>query len=99
MVCITPQSSVGMSGMAPHPESILNLHDVLGCRESSFGHGTLDVLNSTHLLWRWHRNQDALPQVADEHYIVREPDACENQNVVAPPTASVSVATQSLTGG
>ena len=76
-----------------------NEHDGVVCRESSFGHGTLDVLNATHLLWRWHRNQDAIAQVADEHYIIREPDACENQNVVAPPAASVSVSTQSLNAG
>ncbi|GLJ53723.1 hypothetical protein SUGI_1146390 [Cryptomeria japonica] len=28
-------------------------------RESSFGHGILEVFNSTHALWTWHRNQDA----------------------------------------
>ena len=63
-------------------------------RESSFGHGTLDIINSTHLQWKWHRNQDSMAEVADDIFIVREPEACENQNTAAPPTASVS--TQSL---
>lgn len=50
-------------------------------RESSFGHGVLEVRNDTHALWRWHRNQDlhaaaAANVAADEVYIVREPDKC-----------------------
>lgn len=68
-------------------------------RESSFGHGTLEVTNSTHLTWRWHRNQDAERVVADEFVIVREPAACANQNVAAPPTASVAASTASSTAG
>jgi hypothetical protein len=32
-------------------------------RESSFGHGTLDVLNATHALWRWIRNQVRQPHI------------------------------------
>ncbi|KAK1287621.1 putative purple acid phosphatase 20 [Acorus calamus] len=27
-------------------------------REASFGHGRLEVVNGTHALWRWHRNDD-----------------------------------------
>lgn len=27
-------------------------------REASYGHGTLDVVNATHAVWTWHRNQD-----------------------------------------
>ncbi|KAG2545568.1 hypothetical protein PVAP13_9KG013200 [Panicum virgatum] len=45
-------------------------------RESSFGHGILEVANETHTLWRWHRNQDLHAAVADEVYIVREPHNC-----------------------
>ena len=45
-------------------------------RESSFGHGILEVKNETHALWRWHRNQDLHATVADEVYIVREPHKC-----------------------
>ncbi len=26
-------------------------------REASYGHGTLEVVNATHALWKWHRNQ------------------------------------------
>ncbi|CAL4928389.1 unnamed protein product [Urochloa decumbens] len=45
-------------------------------RESSFGHGILEVKNETHALWRWHRNQDLYNAVGDEVYIVREPHKC-----------------------
>lgn len=27
-------------------------------REASFGHGELMIMNSTHALWSWHRNDD-----------------------------------------
>ncbi|KAG9447645.1 hypothetical protein H6P81_013773 [Aristolochia fimbriata] len=47
-------------------------------RESSFGHGILEVMNSSHALWTWHRNQDAYKdeKVGDQIYIVREPELC-----------------------
>ncbi|CAO2189006.1 unnamed protein product [Urochloa humidicola] len=47
-------------------------------RESSFGHGILEVVNSTYALWTWHRNQDTYGEnsVGDEIYIVRQPDKC-----------------------
>lgn len=46
-------------------------------RESSFGHGILEVVNSTHALWTWHRNQDIYSDaVGDQIYIVRQPDSC-----------------------
>lgn len=45
-------------------------------RESSFGHGILEVKNATHALWTWHRNQDAYGSVGDQIYIVRQPDMC-----------------------
>ncbi|VAH59543.1 unnamed protein product [Triticum turgidum subsp. durum] len=32
--------------------------DYSAYRESSFGHGILEVKNETHALWKWHRNQD-----------------------------------------
>jgi len=35
-------------------------------REASYGSGTLDLLNTTHALWRWHRNQDSEAIVSDE---------------------------------
>ncbi|XWS43432.1 hypothetical protein CRYUN_Cryun16bG0103100 [Craigia yunnanensis] len=34
-------------------------------REASFGHGQLEVLNTTHALWTWHRNDDNVSVVAD----------------------------------
>ncbi|KAL6839123.1 hypothetical protein ACP4OV_031014 [Aristida adscensionis] len=47
-------------------------------RESSFGHGILEVVNSTYALWTWHRNQDAYGEnsVGDQIYIVRQPEKC-----------------------
>lgn len=50
-------------------------------RDSSFGHGIIEVVNSTHLLWTWHRNQDEYDEiVGDQIYIVRQPHVCSNQN-------------------
>ncbi|XP_022722886.1 purple acid phosphatase 23 isoform X3 [Durio zibethinus] len=47
-------------------------------RESSFGHGILEVLNSTYALWTWHRNQDIYKEDSpgDQIYIVRRPELC-----------------------
>lgn len=45
-------------------------------RESSFGHGILEVKNDTHALWTWHRNQDMYYEAGDQIYIVRQPDKC-----------------------
>ncbi|KZV34852.1 hypothetical protein F511_00754 [Dorcoceras hygrometricum] len=54
-------------------------------RESSFGHGILEVVNSTHALWTWHRNQDIYKEdkPGDQIYIVRQPDLCfDTSNVI-----------------
>ena len=40
-------------------------------REPSFGMGMLNVLNSTHAVWQWHRNQDGDMAIADSVDIVR----------------------------
>ncbi|KAG7543081.1 Purple acid phosphatase-like N-terminal [Arabidopsis thaliana x Arabidopsis arenosa] len=47
-------------------------------RESSFGHGILEVMNLTHALWTWHRNQDVYKNYSygDQIYIVRQPNVC-----------------------
>lgn len=47
-------------------------------RESSFGHGILEVVNSTYALWTWHRNQDIYREDShgDQIYIVRQPNLC-----------------------
>ncbi|OMO82165.1 hypothetical protein CCACVL1_12050 [Corchorus capsularis] len=34
-------------------------------KEASFGHGQLEVLNETHALWTWHRNDDDVNVVGD----------------------------------
>ncbi|GMY33925.1 purple acid phosphatase 15 isoform X1 [Fagus crenata] len=45
-------------------------------RESSFGHGILEVKNETWALWTWYRNQDSKSKVGDQIYIVRQPIVC-----------------------
>lgn len=35
-------------------------------RESSFGHGHLSVVNSSHAVWTWHRNEDDDVSVASD---------------------------------
>ncbi|XP_050239049.1 purple acid phosphatase 15-like isoform X1 [Quercus robur] len=50
--------------------------DYSAYRESSFGHGILEVQNETHALWTWHRNKDMYNLAGDEIYIVRQPDRC-----------------------
>uniref|UniRef100_A0A6N2JYX3 Purple acid phosphatase n=3 Tax=Salix viminalis TaxID=40686 RepID=A0A6N2JYX3_SALVM len=47
-------------------------------RESSFGHGILEVVNSTCALWTWHRNQDIYKDDShgDQIYVVRLPELC-----------------------
>lgn len=51
--------------------------------ESSFGHGVLDVLNETHALWQWHRNQDGSPVPADEVCVFRDLPRCANKRGAA----------------
>ncbi|XP_031263907.1 purple acid phosphatase 15-like [Pistacia vera] len=50
--------------------------DYSAYRESSFGHGILEVKNETHALWTWHRNQEYYENAGDIIYIVREPNRC-----------------------
>ncbi|XP_043806819.1 purple acid phosphatase 15-like isoform X3 [Manihot esculenta] len=50
--------------------------DYSAYRESSFGHGILEVKNETHALWTWHRNQDIYGTAGDQIYIVRQPEKC-----------------------
>uniref|UniRef100_A0A453ELQ0 Purple acid phosphatase n=1 Tax=Aegilops tauschii subsp. strangulata TaxID=200361 RepID=A0A453ELQ0_AEGTS len=58
--------------------------DYSAYRESSFGHGILEVKNETYALWKWHRNQDLYQgAVGDEIYIVREPERCLLKSSIA----------------
>ncbi|CAL1354413.1 unnamed protein product [Linum trigynum] len=45
-------------------------------RETSFGHGILEVKNDTYALWSWHRNLEFAEFAGDIVYIVREPERC-----------------------
>ena len=40
-------------------------------REPSYGMGILNVLNSTHAVWEWHRNQDGVMAVGDSIDVIR----------------------------
>ncbi|KAK9733921.1 hypothetical protein RND81_04G101100 [Saponaria officinalis] len=50
--------------------------DFSAYRESSFGHGILEVKNETWALWTWYRNQDSEKVTGDQIYIVRQPHKC-----------------------
>ncbi|KAF4370860.1 hypothetical protein G4B88_012660 [Cannabis sativa] len=59
-------------------------------RESSFGHGILEVVNSTYALWTWHRNQDIYKEDSrgDQIYIVRQPELCSK--ALKPPSVTTT---------
>jgi hypothetical protein len=40
-------------------------------RQASYGHGELNVVNSTHTLFQWHQNNDLSPVIADELWIIK----------------------------
>ncbi|KAL5710657.1 putative purple acid phosphatase 20 [Ranunculus cassubicifolius] len=43
--------------------------DISIFREASFGHGELQVVNASHALWEWHRNDDDGSTVADSVWL------------------------------
>lgn len=43
-------------------------------REPSYGHGTLDLLDSTKARFTWHRNQDGIARSADSLLVTRDPN-------------------------
>ncbi|KAK6914223.1 Calcineurin-like phosphoesterase domain, ApaH type [Dillenia turbinata] len=60
-------------------------------RESSFGHGILEVINSTYALWTWHRNQDVYNSTkGDQIYIVRQSQEYSTAPSPAPTAASMA---------
>ncbi|XP_021728734.1 probable purple acid phosphatase 20 [Chenopodium quinoa] len=51
--------------------------DISLFREASFGHGQLQVVNSTHAQWTWHRNEDDQPIISDSVWLtslISDPD-------------------------
>jgi acid phosphatase type 7 len=38
-------------------------------REASFGHGVLEVVNASHALWSWHKNDNEEPVVSDSVWL------------------------------
>ncbi|KAF5473837.1 hypothetical protein F2P56_005792 [Juglans regia] len=43
--------------------------DISIFREASFGHGQFEVVNATHALWTWHRNDDSSAFVSDSIWL------------------------------
>ncbi|XP_062006860.1 purple acid phosphatase 22-like [Rosa rugosa] len=54
----------GLALMFEDPPSPLSLY-----REPSFGHGRLKIVNETHAVWGWHRNQDSNFVVKDQVWL------------------------------
>ena len=50
-------------------------------REPSYGLGILNVLNSSHAVWQWHRNQDGALTVGDEVMIIRKGDGAAERHL------------------
>lgn len=61
------REGLAMNWLSPQPEWS-------AFRQSSYGHGELQIVNSTHAHWSWHQNPDLEPVVADELWIVRGGD-------------------------
>jgi hypothetical protein len=61
-------------------------------RQPAFGHGNLNIINSTHALWTFNRNLDPATTIADQVYIIRD-NTCANKQApkaVGVPTASLA---------
>jgi hypothetical protein len=54
----------GLAGKFVDPQPAISAF-----REASFGHGRLEVVNATHALWAWHRNDNDDVVVADQVWI------------------------------
>ncbi|CAN6335505.1 unnamed protein product [Urochloa humidicola] len=54
----------GLAGKFVDPQPAISAF-----REASFGHGRLEVVNASHALWTWHRNDDDQAVVADQVWI------------------------------
>uniref|UniRef100_A0A2N9H7F9 Purple acid phosphatase n=1 Tax=Fagus sylvatica TaxID=28930 RepID=A0A2N9H7F9_FAGSY len=56
--------------------------DISLFREASFGHGELNVVNATHALWTWHRNDDDEAVVSESIWLtsLSSNPACKVQN-------------------
>ncbi|WOG89508.1 hypothetical protein DCAR_0208746 [Daucus carota subsp. sativus] len=54
----------GLASKYQYPQPSISLF-----REASFGHGELEVVNSTHTQWTWHRNDDDEAVVSDQVWL------------------------------
>ncbi|KAI9090785.1 hypothetical protein K1719_028638 [Acacia pycnantha] len=49
---------MGLQSHFPNPRFVDPKPEISIFREASFGHGILEVVNATHALWTWNRNDD-----------------------------------------
>uniref|UniRef100_A0A7S0WT41 Purple acid phosphatase n=1 Tax=Pyramimonas obovata TaxID=1411642 RepID=A0A7S0WT41_9CHLO len=66
-------------------------------REGSFGHGTVEVVNSTHAVWRWMRNKDGMADVADELWLdkTQRSATCSSASAKSKPSTRLGLTSQS----
>ncbi|KAJ8429443.1 hypothetical protein Cgig2_008774 [Carnegiea gigantea] len=71
----------GLARNYMHPQPKISIF-----REASFGHGQLEVVNSTHAHWTWHRNEDNQSVAADSVWLttIASNSTCISTNSVKP---------------
>lgn len=71
----------GLARNYMHPQPQISIF-----REASFGHGQLEVVNSTHAHWTWHRNEDNQSVAADSVWLttLASNSTCMSTNSVKP---------------
>jgi len=61
-------------------------------RQSSYGHGELKVVNSTHTWWQWRQNEDLDPLIADEFWFIKGDTRVNNPIAVPRRTGTAAFA-------
>jgi len=46
-------------------------------RQASYGHGELNVVNSTHAFWQWYQNADLTPLVPDSFWYIKDASSAQ----------------------
>lgn len=74
--CSVPLCREGLANEYIHPSPKWSAF-----REPSYGLGILNVLNSSHAVWQWHRNQDGALTVGDEITLTRKTDGAADRQL------------------
>ena len=74
--CSVPLCREGLANEYIHPSPKWSAF-----REPSYGLGILNVLNSSHAVWQWHRNQDGALTVGDEVTLMRKTDGAADRQL------------------